>query len=710
MTKSLHQLIFIWIMATGLYSAMTLAGDVSSLGLLFLIPVFLLTFVFLAIKESGATVRLILAGMLLSLVLIFFVLFRFGIIEFNDKILTQILLTGAVSVSALALGEIALRFGIFRILIACSNAILLILSFFVAIPISRLFVLFALFFILITIFEEVQRGWIRSGSGSQSHLVFVFPFLFATIFFVALSPVSDKPYDWHFVRKIYSDVSSAIDNIRWELSDKYFFDPSVSLIGFSESGELHGSLTSYDAKVMDLENISFGTRQLRLRGKTFDSFTGRSWENTFTVPENEQVADAYSLIASVNSYSDKAYDLIKRSHFTIKTVYTDKDIVFSPLKTDLIYTDSFGARDIYFYSLNFDNIAFKNYLASAPMPEETGFSGEGSDISYKDYIDYTKDIKVIYTKDPGVSEKVKALTDSIYEGCESDIEKMDSLSAFLNSLSYTESPGELPDQVTDGSSFLDYFLLESGTGYCSHFATAFVLLARSEGIPARYVQGYLVPVNDSNKATVTSSMAHAWAEVYFDGAGWITYDPTPGFNVKSYWRTSTDESAGDSYLHYETPSPNESVPDTSDAEDAEKEPFDKRLVIVPLIIVFIITLLMLVIYRLVSAVSYSKKSSRDKYILICRQILIILKLSGNGIYTYETVSEYKKRLPEGILSDDFIDSLNLFLYKDTQPGDEYRDIVSATKKHLLTQLKKEKPLKYILFKMGIYGNRNYSVS
>ena len=50
----------------------------------------------------------------------------------------------------------------------------------------------------------------------------------------------------------------------------------------------------------------------------------------------------------------------------------------------------------------------------------------------------------------------------------------------LASFTYNRTPGPLPEYVVDESSFLDYFLLESKEGFCTHFATAFVLLARAD--------------------------------------------------------------------------------------------------------------------------------------------------------------------------------------------------------------------------------------
>lgn len=82
-----------------------------------------------------------------------------------------------------------------------------------------------------------------------------------------------------------------------------------------------------------------------------------------------------------------------------------------------------------------------------------------------------------------------------------------------------------------GTDFADEFLFMTGRGYCVHFATAMTVLLRSAGIPARYVQGFAPGQPDADalppRRTVTSADAHAWTEVYFPGAGWVPFDPTP---------------------------------------------------------------------------------------------------------------------------------------------------------------------------------------
>lgn len=84
-----------------------------------------------------------------------------------------------------------------------------------------------------------------------------------------------------------------------------------------------------------------------------------------------------------------------------------------------------------------------------------------------------------------------------------------------------------------GKDFVDDFLFVTKKGYCNHFSSAMVILLRSKGIPARYVQGFAPGQRDEqqpDKYTVTQGDAHSWVEVYFPGAGWFPFEATPGFD------------------------------------------------------------------------------------------------------------------------------------------------------------------------------------
>lgn len=83
--------------------------------------------------------------------------------------------------------------------------------------------------------------------------------------------------------------------------------------------------------------------------------------------------------------------------------------------------------------------------------------------------------------------------------------------------------------------FLAYVLETAPQGYSVHYATAATLMLRTCGIPARYVEGYLVTpaqaeaLSDGQTLVLTQKNAHAWCEYYLDGVGWLPFDATPGY-------------------------------------------------------------------------------------------------------------------------------------------------------------------------------------
>ncbi len=79
-----------------------------------------------------------------------------------------------------------------------------------------------------------------------------------------------------------------------------------------------------------------------------------------------------------------------------------------------------------------------------------------------------------------------------------------------------------------GAEPIDDFLFNTRRGFCEHYASSFVYLMRAAGVPARVVTGYqggeINPVG--NYLIVRQSDAHAWAEVWLAGKGWVRIDPT----------------------------------------------------------------------------------------------------------------------------------------------------------------------------------------
>lgn len=92
-----------------------------------------------------------------------------------------------------------------------------------------------------------------------------------------------------------------------------------------------------------------------------------------------------------------------------------------------------------------------------------------------------------------------------------------------NSANYDLNTPEMP---ADAEDFALWFLRESDTGYCVHYASATAVLLRAVGIPARYVSGYLVSTQANTAVDVQHKDAHAWVEYYIPGIGWMMLEST----------------------------------------------------------------------------------------------------------------------------------------------------------------------------------------
>ena len=125
---------------------------------------------------------------------------------------------------------------------------------------------------------------------------------------------------------------------------------------------------------------------------------------------------------------------------------------------------------------------------------------------------------------PGINPRARALADSWRHSDANPQSIIDqALRLFAGQeFSYTLRPPLL------GENGLDQFIFESRRGFCEHYAAAFVFLMRAAGVPARVVGGYqggeINPLD--GYLVVRQSDAHAWAEVWLAGRGWVRVDPT----------------------------------------------------------------------------------------------------------------------------------------------------------------------------------------
>ncbi|RZU31353.1 DUF3488 and transglutaminase-like domain-containing protein [Blastococcus saxobsidens] len=124
--------------------------------------------------------------------------------------------------------------------------------------------------------------------------------------------------------------------------------------------------------------------------------------------------------------------------------------------------------------------------------------------------------------DPAIGE----LTAQLTAGAPTPYEAVRRIQAYLTDrgngfvYSLSTAPG------TSGDDLVDFLRLKRG--YCEQYAGAMAVLVRQAGVPARVAMGYTPgSVRDDGSRMITSDDAHAWVEVFFQGFGWVPFDPTP---------------------------------------------------------------------------------------------------------------------------------------------------------------------------------------
>lgn len=128
--------------------------------------------------------------------------------------------------------------------------------------------------------------------------------------------------------------------------------------------------------------------------------------------------------------------------------------------------------------------------------------------------------------EPAVAELVEELTadhDNPYDQVLAILSHFSIRNGFTYSL-------ETGDETT-GSAIVD-FLFEHQRGYCVQYAAAMAWMVRELGLPSRVAIGFTSGRNRTEGSyTLTNHNAHAWTEVYFNGFGWVPFDPTPRSSV-----------------------------------------------------------------------------------------------------------------------------------------------------------------------------------
>ena len=246
---------------------------------------------------------------------------------------------------------------------------------------------------------------------------------------------------------------------------------------------------------------------------------------------------------------------IHNKHASSKYFLTPYELVDEDLEAHefkeygLISRRFFGER-------NYQMTASSDLVTIYPQIANRIYKNKEKDDLTKRYLDaeafYNAYVYEHYTKLP---KDVRNVLD-MYVGKEGDErdehppyeQAIEFVDAYLEeTLTYTEEPKVLPYK----KDFISFLLKESEEGYAPHYATAATVIFRYLGIPARYVEGYLITpdlIKDKapyEKISLKNKENHAWTEIYFDEIGWLPLEFTPPYKDKMRETDLTDYPKGE---------------------------------------------------------------------------------------------------------------------------------------------------------------------
>lgn len=291
-----------------------------------------------------------------------------------------------------------------------------------------------------------------------------------------------------------------------------------------------------------------------LRTEVFDRFTGSGWRVSAPVAAESQEDDTRAADApgepvplSVGDEENPAASLdqtaLRRTEVTILADFysalphtLDTEAV-SVSGRDTIGFDQSGKAVGYVLSdplLYGDRVALLR-APSSPSGAATEIAGARETVANPEHAE-------AYLQMPSdLSPDLEALAARLRGDTDSRT-IVNTLRFLRDGFEYTLEPPELSQR----DRFLEAFVEEHRRGFCVHFATAFVALSRMQGIPARYVTGFLVrpPTPDEygaapgpefgDEVVVSGYSAHAWAEVFLPDVGWRTVEATPPMQPVGY--------------------------------------------------------------------------------------------------------------------------------------------------------------------------------
>ncbi|MEJ5249681.1 MAG: transglutaminase-like domain-containing protein [Caldilinea sp.] len=252
-----------------------------------------------------------------------------------------------------------------------------------------------------------------------------------------------------------------------------------------------------------------------LRGMTFSTYDGRGWQNPASLLRTERAAE--QPWASLSDEGRRPLLQNVSMNLVGRTLFAAGE----PLAPSV----SYQAEERFPGDLVALRSAERSYTIVSLVP---ALSADELDALPGWEVEALPDDYAIYLELPErVTSRVRALATQLTADEATLFAKATAIERYLRTFPYDLTVPSPPEHVQDVA---DYFLFDLQRGYCDYYATAFVVLARAAGIPARFVTGFTNGSwNPEQQAwTVTEADAHSWPEVYFPQVGWIPFEPTAG--------------------------------------------------------------------------------------------------------------------------------------------------------------------------------------
>lgn len=293
----------------------------------------------------------------------------------------------------------------------------------------------------------------------------------------------------------------------------------------------------------NIEVLRVQSRNLRyLKSDTFEIYEGGAWKRYDELPYLDNDGDFVqeSILFDPTDYTN---------YYTIENV----EVIVKNINTNVLFVPNYALSDSYFeggVSIRVDprrgiyyadellegNYRY-NFNAVIPSYGNPNFD-ELVRLSSNEQLPSGLDVYLTLPTENMLS--IKALAEEITEDYDNPYDKALAIESYLKErYTYEEEPGAVPE----GRDPVEYFLFNSKAGFCQQFSSAFILMARSVGIPARYATGFYVDVFEpedyddymaeqgfmrDGMTSVYDSDSHTWAEAYFPEVGWIMFEATPG--------------------------------------------------------------------------------------------------------------------------------------------------------------------------------------